>query len=483
MMTIGDFEAEVLHKEPLRFDAARHELARRALDYFHLKGRKHIKPRANESSTSFAGRPKRSVGLTRSAVAALTQHLYNPGPTRRHEDPRADEVLQSLYQANQINSLLSLADAWSTLHGAVGVCLTATPDQPKRLARLDLFGGHELAVWTPSDDPGTPIGVCAVGWSCRSEEWTYTIWTADERRVYRGKQGKTPKKIEEGPNPYGVLPFAFLHLPGVIVSDFWEGGLGEYLSEANAEIDRELSDSAQQAQAAVPIGYLRNTNLSQQLIIQAGYFNRLLAGTAGAPPEIGYAQAQWDAGSAMAGVEAYVYLALELVGVPRSSVRLDLSQGISGIAVVMEQLPLLTRATQRQPHAARFESELASMVLRCLGSFYRRPELIRAADLTLRLQWPELRLPVPMPEKDEASQWLLDLGLISPLMIAQERFGLTRDEAIRHLTQVKADGAELFEPPSATSGPELPLAEVETDDDETEAEEREQEEEEMIDER
>lgn len=449
------FVNEIVSRRPLGNHLKRLEEARRAVDYNELRGLDRIAKRDGETEQDFRLRPLRSVGLARSAVSALTAHLYNPGPNRTHEIPEADQFLNAVYGSNQVNALCQKIDEWATLHGAAAIGVTSTPLNTERPIRLDVFGGHELVVWTPSDDPGEAEAVCVVACDKATSVETYTLWTASKTWTFvRDVKDREPTQSRVADNPYGRIPFVFFHNGGVVVSEFWEGGLGNYLADANAEIDRHLSDSAQGEQNSIPIGWIKNASLAQKIRTGFGIFNRLTGNNAGTTPEIGYAQSGFDADAAAASAEAFAYLALEMVGVPRSAIRLDLSQGMSGIAVIMEQLPLLTRAKKRQTQADRFEIALAKLILQIHGTVFADTQLVSAAAIPIRTTWPELQLPVPMPERDSAQQFELEQGFTSKVMVVMSRYNMTRTQALEHLAQVKAD-QEALEPPAPAPSPQI----------------------------
>jgi hypothetical protein len=66
----------------------------------------------------------------------------------------------------------------------------------------------------------------------------------------------------------------------------------------------------------------------------------------------------------------------------------------------------------------------------------------RAPGLDLLLSWPEPRIPIPGPERDQSDAWEIGLGVKSRLAVAEERYGLTRAQALEHLKQVADDERE-----------------------------------------
>ena len=68
----------------------------------------------------------------------------------------------------------------------------------------------------------------------------------------------------------------------------------------------------------------------------------------------------------------------------------------SGIAIVVKQLPLLTRTKQRQVPFSRAEQSIAAMVLD-VGGYASGDEALARAGAAARLEtiWPEPCIPVP----------------------------------------------------------------------------------------
>ena len=231
-------------------------------------------PRKSEDWRDFLKRPKRTSKLTHAVITKLAKGLYTPGPTRRLKNAAgADQFLQSVYTCNHINALMKQADRRTTLNGycSIQVHCTGRPEKP---VLLYLWGRHETVVWTWPDDPSEAWAVATitreyeVQGQVKMQRLRYDVWSRDEHRVYRTRwlvyptydavhqgyrgcfgqvafylPGLSGFPVGSGVNPYGVLPFAFAHNEP-IVSDFYEGGLGNALSDCNAEADRELSDLA-----------------------------------------------------------------------------------------------------------------------------------------------------------------------------------------------------------------------------------------------
>ena len=432
-------ELEILADIPLQAHLSRIALARRSLDYYELKGIHHMKPRKYETNDSYSAKPKISLPLAKSAIDALTKNLYNPGPKRSHSDPAINSYLDFVYSSNNFDMLCSRADAWGLLHGAVGVGVSATPGKGAGSCRIDLYGGHELAVWCPADDPGRPYAVCVI--SGTAEAKVFTLWTAETCTVYEKRGNDPTKRIEKFENPYKVIPFEFYHVAGVIVREFWEGGIGNYLSDLNAELDNQFSDIGMGLSNSVPILWGINCDSAQQIVASPGWLNHLKPGNSlgAGPPQLGYTSSPYDSREALNAAIGIYQSALELLGVPKTALGAGQVTAQSGIALLLEQLPLLSEAEKRKRYTNLFEKSFASMILTAMGNFYGVPAWVGAAGAPISLNWPGFKLPVPLPEQDDQDQQLLDWGLQSLVGLAQSRFGISREQAIELLRRNEED--------------------------------------------
>jgi hypothetical protein len=434
------------------------EHAGKNLDYFNLENEKYIRQRPAEDPQDYSDRPKRTSGMTRRAVELLTDHLYNPGPARRVKSaPAADDWLRCAYRDNHVDTLFQQADRHSTLNGTVFFQAACTGVEARPI-KLHLWERQDFEAWPEPGDPTEPFAVCTI--HRYDESTTYQIWTRLETLVYRsdklGKEQTAGGRVatfvgsESGPHGYGVLPFSPFHFEPP-TQDLMSFGLGGALRRANATLDVEMSDLAQAVQFyGRPLGFTRNVDKSWRPRMRPGSFTTLPPGkvSAGGPsgpePEAFYLQAQLDVAGIWADITNFANGTFEEMGVPLSAVRLEQTGVVSGIAIVAEQAPLLTRAKKRQRPALRWEHSLAEVVLAVGGAYYSRPELLAAAaDLDLTAVWPEPQIPIPDPARDEIDENRLAMGLTSRVMLVMERSGLDRDGALELIGQVARDEAEV----------------------------------------
>lgn len=462
--TLGQIEREIEAGLPNEQESLRHAIFN--YDYYKMNGRMHIPYRDVEQDFDYRMRSRKSLPFVRRVIDVLASHLYCPGPARHLDgEPEATDVLAQVYADNLINSLWQKADRMSTLNGwcAFQVSSQADADCP---IKIQLWGREQLAAWPDPEDASRIASVVTID---RYDETTrYTWWTAQEKKVYETeKLAPNAPPVQRAaryradlsePNTYGCLPFAFVHydLP---TDDFNTTGVGDVLRHANAEVDIEISKLAEAVDRFhAPLGVAYDCDVDFHPIAQAGKFLRVMRKAsdleANIIPRLEYLQAQLDIAGGWENVRQFLNSTLEGVGVPLSAVRMEQVQVGSGIQIIAEQAPLLSRAKERQEPFRRYECELAAIVLWILAKMGGHPEVARAARKPkLLLAWPEPSIPIPGPDRDANDQAEIQLGITSPVMIAMRRYGLTRDQALEHIKRVSEDNAamaKLF--PSGTPG-------------------------------
>ncbi len=440
-----------------------------------LDGERFTPRREAETEFDYAGRPKRDSGFMHQAINRLCQHMYNPGPMRVAQDlPAADTLLQQVYEQNHIDAVMHEAEKLSTTNDVCAIEVKATND-PDRPIDLQLWGGEEFTVFLDPNDQRKPF--CVVIIDMFDETTRYRVWFPDEVYVYETRKAQLDQAkpgviaFQVGPaqpNSYGCLPFAFLHYQAP-VRRFWTPGPGTFLRRGETNINDELSELAELIKKYhFPIGIFKNVSTEFNPEVGPGRFLRLNRGTAGytgdgyaeqGDPDAEYLQAQMAVEQTWFDVEKFMGQLAEAIDLPPSALRLDYSDAPSGISIVIRSAPLLTRARQRRPIFQWAETELARVVCRVYGSHYDQPALVAGAKaLRMLLSWPEPRIPIPGPERDETDTWELQLGSKSRVNVIQERYGLTHDQAMDHLKQVAKDETEAAailpkpEPPPAEEG-------------------------------
>ncbi len=443
-------------RDGMKRERDRWHAAWEANELCHLRNAQFLKSRPNEDDSDFRARPKRYSRLARKVVRLLSSQLWGRPPQRDVDgNPTVAKWYVDALASAQADVRLAAADRAATLGHASAIEVEATGD-PARPFRLWVWRPHEFAVWCREDDPTDVWAVVT-----RSEvsagpahpgklRKRLRAWSAAERRTFysspygpgepsAGLRCDLFEPDESGPSPYpGILPFTFVrHEPAV--SEFWEGGIGQALVDANLYADEALCDLAQHLSCFLnPVAFARNVAANAELVHRPGQFMRLAglaqqrAGDINAQPELGYLQATLAVETAWADLKAYVDQCLEELDIPATLMRSsDSSTDLSGVAIVAKQIPFYEQARTRQPFAKETESELFRVACGVVGTWHGSAELLAAAADPARLvvTWPEPQIPMPTAERDQSDQWELDAGLTDPIEVLARRRGITLNQA------------------------------------------------------
>jgi Phage portal protein, SPP1 Gp6-like len=441
--------------------------------FLDLDGERYTPRREAETEFDYAGRGKATTGFVHQAITKLCQHTYNPGPQRNATaDASVDTLLQRIYEDCHIDATMHEAEEISTLNCMAAIEVKATNDDDRPID-LQIWGGEEFAVFLDPRDQRLPYAVVTL--DEYDEQTRYRLWFDDEVYTFVTSKGtsKTNRNgviaFQQGPpeeNPYAGLPFSFVpyRMP---VRRFWNPSPGTFLRESEKGLNDLLSELVETIKKYnAPIGIFKNVSIEFNPEVSKGRFLRLTRGTAGyngdgfaesGEPSAEYLQATIQIESIWQHIQNTMRQIAEAIGVPPTALTLDYSDQPSGISLIIREFPLLTRARQRRPIYQWAESELAKTVLRCYGSFYRKPEFLDASKkLKLLLSWPEPRIPVPGPERNTEDEWEMSIGAKSRVDVIRERYGLTREQALARLKQVKKDEDEA----NVIMPPEPPPVEV-----------------------
>jgi hypothetical protein len=458
-------------------------MARAFYDY---QGRRYatLFMRDAETTFDFLGRPYRPTGLIREVIDVLTEHLYCPGPQRTWTDAAGQELLDRVYTDNHIDALMLRCDQLSTLADVCAIQIDAGDGEfNERPLTLQLWEAGEFTAWTDPNDTRKVVAVCTID---RYDQTTrYRLWGPEEVWTYLTKKGdgtaggRVATLQSKEPHDYGCVPFSFVHydLP---VQSFWTAGISELL--VNAEI--RLNDRLSRLDEAInkhlnPTPVAKNVDDNFQPILEPQRFIRLHASKMrpgstggyedGPDPDIFYLQATIDVASAWDDLTRYLNQVLEALRVPASAVRMEQTGIQSGIALIVEQAPLLTRARRRRYPFGVYESSLASKILQCAGGHYGKPGLVKSSKSgRLIAAWPKPTVPVPTADALELGVSEVNAGLKSLLGLIQDWYGVTRDQALEIARQIAVDTADLGKanPALVQAAGDQPDAETEDEEDE-----------------
>jgi hypothetical protein len=413
--------------------------------------------------------PRESIRTSRimaRVLDVLTANLYRIGPDRSvQDDDAATEWLTTLYQERAVDALFQTADRLALANhvSAFEVYADDDAESPSPVG-LRLWGGEELYVWTDPNDSRRPWAVATL--DVMDTQRRIRLWTAEQRVEFvtdKLQDGQTAggtyfREIGRDANPWGFLPFAFVH--GVYPARYFRPQgppAGTALRRLNYHVNFRLSTQADDILHSRPIPVIEGTagdfNFEKR---RPGVWQSIPAiadaggGLVTDPRanyvtcDLGYLGTDWE------DLQAYIDHALEMLGVPAVAVRMEQTGTRSGVALVAEQVPLAQWAESRTRPFSFYERALARLCLKAGAVLGEGANLEKAAATALTLRWPEMFVELPGPERDAHDQWMLDNGLMSRKQWLQLREHLTPEEAETRLMDAaeerKAE-AEMFTPP------------------------------------
>ena len=432
-------------------------------DYNGFRYERHFR-RDAESSFDFQGRSHRMSGFLNQCIRALCKHVYNPGPSRRWIDGGSESqvFLDKVYTDNFFDAIMLAADQLSTLNGTVAIQIDAgAGNYADKPLTYRLWGREEHCVWVDPDNANVPLVVCTrdkFDEQIRYRLWSDTeCWTFLTAKLKIGEEttgGRLAELRSKEPHEYGCLPFSFVHyhLP---IRTFDVVPVGEFLWKAEIHIDDRVSRLDESIHKHLnPTPWAQGMPESWKPDLEPQRFIRLppkqpyldASGTyqPGEYATLGYLQVTIDVAGAWDDLARYIRQALEAADIPESAVRMEQMGVASGISLMVEQEPLLKRATARRIMFNVYEHDIGKRSLLCAGNHYGIESLAKAAmDGHMVCVWPQPRLAVNTPDKLELIQGEVQAGFKSHLMAVQDWYGVGRDEALDIVEQIKDDEEEL----------------------------------------
>lgn len=432
----------------LPLDADRMAASRKAHDYYDLANHVHLRRSRLEKQDQFESREFFLLPVLRRVIDSMIRMLYPTKPVRKI-DPRAEQWLSAIYEEEQIDDLMTTADQYAQIDGAVAIHIYAKGVAPDRTLGITLYAGYEF-VPVFDDDPLNPFAVVTISEEVEEDgriEKYYEIWTDDVHA--KGKPCEKRKEMEwkilPEPNIYGCLPFEFGHAKRPIRS-FWEGGYGDYLSRLNAAADGKASDTSLTESQSLPTGWMK-AEPGKEIVAGAGTYNLLKEGEE--PPV--YTSPEYDAITGVDTMKEWVFFVTGMLGVPRSELEGSVDSGESGIAILLKRLPLYELAMQRQPRWSRTEREMARLAWRIgvsQGLVAPTPD-----PISLSMLWPPPSVPLKTPDAVSIDQIDLDARLASRTSITMRDYGVSRETAQEMLRQIDADEQEIIDGTALADAP------------------------------
>jgi hypothetical protein len=158
--------------------------------------------------------------------------LYTDDPTREFEGPSM-EFFQETYERIDIDTLMELANIFLNAVNEVLLYVKRVDDNQ---IDVDFLPPHVVTVLCDSDNPTIPVAVYIKRRWDASEDYTpsnryWMVWTNSLHYILNGNGSRSPIEGNEGMlNPWGELPFVFLHRKRPI-DGFWNNSTGNSLFE------------------------------------------------------------------------------------------------------------------------------------------------------------------------------------------------------------------------------------------------------------
>ena len=478
-----------VHKEitqgGLRSQLSRLESARANLDFY--EGNFLEAPVRAKGNTAYdsARYPRHSLIMQR-IVNVLTNNLYAEGPVRKLVPPGAEVEtgengegttgdrsydaatawLNECYKRNKVDSMWQEADRMACVSEACAFQVSAWSD-PEWPVRITLLDASQFCVWPNRDQPLVPDLVAVL--DVVDDRRRLRLYSDESIIVYMTPEPVDNSQVSaplnqnyeysgEMPNPYGVLPFSFVHF-NLPVRKFWTGSPGNGLRLINDGINYKMTETFDCIRYNLrPIVTLKNTRPDWKPpapIMPGDVWHLSQASDStredGNEPDASYLQADPSFVEAdWQDTQSFIDHTLEMHGVPPSVIRMTQDSVRSGVAIVAEQLPVIQWAKSRQKPFGFYEEDLARLVLkigaRHLGIQEDETYKATASDLEavslhpgLVLKWPNMYPRIPGEDSDRADDFRLEKRLASKTILLMERECLTREEAEERLEEIAED--------------------------------------------
>lgn len=161
-------------------------------------------------------------------------------------------------------------------------------------------------------------------------------------------------------------------------------------------------------------------------------------------PRVYYLEAHIDIAGAWEDLLKYLNQVMRALKIPVTFYRGEDVGMASGIALVVEQAPLLTRARNRRRPAALYETAIARTILTCAGTHFGKPALVASAQKgSLALGWPQPSVTVPTQDNLDLLKCEIEAGFKSLVMAVGEWYSVDREAAFQLLEQIEEDNEEL----------------------------------------
>jgi len=351
-------------------------------------------------------------------VVNAISNVYSFGINREFEDESAQELYNDLRIDKTMDQANRYVNAFNDV--LVQVSWDSNKEQPKIMLRLP----HQTEVgYSQGEVEWVAYFVEMTGKDEKTERWAF--WN-DEEHYYIDKTSSGEKVVpiednEEMINPFGVLPFVFLH-NGWRDESFWDKYTGDDLTGGTIDMAVHLTF----------LNHIIKTQSFKHLVGKGDNVGELLGQVldplsiltlTGQNTEISVLDLQ-------SNYEQLHKVAQELAsnlaiayGVSPNQFRMT-SQASSGFALQMENLKLDRFTLEQQADFKVYEQELFGM-LKVVSEYYGQTI---AGEMTVDFKEPNY--PASQSEQLQVDQQAIDLGLTSPhKVLMRNNPDLTEEDA------------------------------------------------------
>ena len=292
----------------------------------------------------------------------------------------------------------------------------------------------------------------------RRKQIRFQVWSPEEFRTYWSRPGDLDltgtgshrfdwDESESGENTLKVIPFQFFHNDHP-TDTFWTPGIGRCLAETSFACDSVLSDLQQNVSIHfIPTRYGKNLSVNARLIDRPGNIVSLTPTDDAKDCDVFFRQPDLAVEEIWLHVQNTVNSDLSGLGIP-IRVELDTSgvtQPESGLRWQSDGLCLpssLASGAARSSTRSRKPGSCAVATVAAVGAGVEGLEST-AAGLELELDYPDLDIPIPSPERDAQDLFEIEQGCAARSTSSWSDSARRACKAVEHLRRVKADQAEL----------------------------------------
>jgi len=380
------------------------------------------------------------INIVRKVIDALAMVYCKPAKRAVIGTERDQQLFDAIAKGAALDMTLKQASKYTKLHKTA--LLRAVWRNGK--LEIDILTPDLLDV-TTGDSPRDLQKVMVTNWpdSGRAEDVTYSLWSADtfQRLDWRGNV------IETMPNPYGVLPFVpcWDSLP---IDSFWVPG-GQDLISAQDAINEKLTDLMYIIRSqGFGVGFIKSGDHGPSGIgaldtVKAAPGSFVVLPT-DPNAEIGFVSPDAPIKEVWETIQAIIQQTAIANGLSAHSLTAQ-PVSESGISKIVSNNELMEKRQDDIDLWRRYEARLFEVVKLVWNTHNPGSKFSDKAELST--DFTEVKQPSQEIEQSEKWQTLIDAGQASPVDWAMARNpDLTREQAIEHLRQVKAEAMEFNTP-------------------------------------